>query len=64
METIDASVIEFDIEGRKIVASMVEFYKNKDLDLAAHIEAHPIEKCSEGGIEAENVVEEEVEEEM
>ncbi len=63
-ETIDASVIEFDIEGRKIVASMAEFYKGKDSELAAHVEAHPIQERPEpeasesDEVSSEDVVEE------
>lgn len=53
-ETVQASVIEFDIEGRKIVASMTEYFKGKDDELKAHVDAHPIQENPQTPVSVES----------
>ncbi|MBN1982861.1 MAG: 30S ribosomal protein S1 [Chitinivibrionales bacterium] len=44
-EKIPARIIEFDIDGRKIVLSLSEFFKHRgEEDLKAFVAAHPIRK--------------------
>ncbi len=44
-DSIPAKVIEFDIDGRKIVASISEYFKGREeSELTAYLEAHPVKK--------------------
>ncbi len=47
-DTTPARVIEFDIDGRKIVVSVGEYFKDKDeSELKAYLEAHPKKEVAE-----------------
>ncbi len=43
-ETIPAKVIEFDIDGRKIVLSVADYFKDHKTDLEAFVAAHPVKE--------------------
>lgn len=46
-DRIAAKVIEFDIEGRKIIVSISEFFKGRDpAEWTAHCEKHPIKESA------------------
>ncbi len=53
-DSVEARVIEFDIEGRKIVLSVAEVFKDRSQDeWEAYIEQHPLKMTEEERVERE-----------